>query len=230
MEITLLVNQYKKYFLKGLQQDLKCYSELSYDELIKNVSFALTSSNPSSRIEERKFDKKQRHQMRRTEKTLDSLYGKLSSIKDKLLSKKNNKCTFEELYEYIADEIYLGENKINGVGPLFLYDTALRIGAYFEILPKNRVFIHSGAEVGLKYLLKLQLKKGNILDERSIDMRDIVNDELLKLKACYIEDFLCVYKDGNLKEGVEIKNYCHDIDDDPNGKEERVARRLGQCH
>lgn len=206
-----LIDEYRSNFYDGLEKYINSYRELDYEELIKNTSYALECSNPNEDVSKRKFNKRHGHQRERTNKTLDDLYTRLNSIKEELKIRVNSNCTFEDLYNYIASEIYIENNKISGVGPLFLYDTSVRIGSHFNILPNKKVYIHYGPKKGLETLFSLKLKN----DEVSIDIDTFENKKLLELKAYHIENFLCIYKDGKLKNKKKIKCYYCNEDNDP---------------
>lgn len=55
---------------------------------------------------------------------------------------------FSDLYVVIESAV----GPLNGVGPLYLYDTALRIGAFLKLKP-NDVYLQAGALKGAKRLL-----------------------------------------------------------------------------
>ncbi len=56
--------------------------------------------------------------------------------------------TFSDLYKVIESSV----GPLNGVGPLYLYDTALRIGAFLRLRPSD-VYLQAGALKGAKRLL-----------------------------------------------------------------------------
>jgi len=76
--------------------------------------------------------------------------------------------------------------KPNGIGPLTCYDTALRLSAKLDCLPKKSAFLHAGA----------QLPKGKRYSEnRPKRVADFPPTVKQRLKAYEIEDFLCVCQD-----------------------------------
>jgi hypothetical protein len=89
--------------------------------------------------------------------------------------------SFEELYECICANC-----KISGLGPLYLYDTSLRIGAYLKLKPKQ-VYLQAGALLGAR-ALGLDVKKSPL-------PLKVFREEMRILKPHEIEDFLCIYKD-----------------------------------
>jgi hypothetical protein len=76
--------------------------------------------------------------------------------------------------------------QIRGIGELYVYDTALRIGAHLGLLPRE-VYLHAGARTGARALG---------LDHRaeSVPVGQLPV-ELRRLKPHEIEDVLCIYKE-----------------------------------
>jgi len=75
---------------------------------------------------------------------------------------------------------------INGLGELYVYDTALRIGAKIGLLPR-RVYLHAGTRVGAKAL-------GFDGKAKTIEVSQLP-DWLHQLEPHEIEDVLCIFKD-----------------------------------
>lgn len=75
---------------------------------------------------------------------------------------------------------------IPGLGHLYTYDTALRIGSKLVQLP-NKVYLHAGTRRGAR-ILGLDWK-ASALEIAEIPI------ELRELEPFKIEDFLCVYED-----------------------------------
>lgn len=93
--------------------------------------------------------------------------------------------SFNELYNAVK------ARKVDGVGDLTLYDTALRIGAYLKIQP-DMVFLHCGAKKGAKNLgIALRGRRSISVDELPSAFR--------KLKPHEIEDCLCIYQEDLLR-------------------------------
>jgi len=90
--------------------------------------------------------------------------------------------SFDQLHNLIKEHL----NGIRGLGRLYYYDTALRIGASLRLMPK-RVYLHRGTRDGARALG---------LDWRadSLDPRAL-RKELAVLEPHEIEDFFCMYKD-----------------------------------
>lgn len=90
--------------------------------------------------------------------------------------------SFDDLHHLVGETI----RDIRGIGPLTIYDTALRIGARLGLEP-DRVYLHAGTRVGAKRL-GLATFEGTIrIDETLVRFR--------RLKPREVEDVLCIYKD-----------------------------------
>ena len=87
--------------------------------------------------------------------------------------------TFDKLHDIIDT------CKVSGIGPLFVYDVSVRIGAYLKLEPES-VYMHAGAREGAKLLgfntNVVRIPKGDF------------PDFMQHLSADEIEDFLCCYK------------------------------------
>jgi hypothetical protein len=77
--------------------------------------------------------------------------------------------------------------RVRGLGELYCYDTALRIGAKLELLPQM-VFLHRGTRDGARALGHTDYRSANI-DPHTLPR------ELHQLHPYEIEDFLCIFKD-----------------------------------
>lgn len=82
-------------------------------------------------------------------------------------------------------EEILSNPKIVGLGELYFYDTALRIGAYLNLHPE-KVYLHRGTRIGAK-------KLGFDWKKESLDPA-IFPEPLKPLKPLEIDYFLCIYK------------------------------------
>lgn len=107
-----------------------------------------------------------------------------------------NARTFEELHADI--EILIGS--ISGIGPLTVYDIALRIGAYRNKSPKL-IFLHAGTRGGAKAL-------GLDWQASTLKVEDLPAS-LRQLTAREAEDVLCIYK-GYFRSGdvSQLKAAC----------------------
>jgi hypothetical protein len=93
--------------------------------------------------------------------------------------------TFEAIHAHIA--ALLDDLVGNGIGPLYLYDVAFRIGAYLNILPL-KVYLHAGALDGANRLVsKMKTRKGYL------EVHELP-PALRRLPAWQVEDFFCDYE------------------------------------
>jgi hypothetical protein len=118
------------------------------------------------------------HQRRLPHAVLTQVEATLTASQQMLRRTK----TFAELHASIGDLI----GRIHGVGDLMIYDTALRIGAWRRLKPKD-VYLHAGARVGARAL--------GLGSARSSVPRAEIPAELRRLAAHEIEDVFCIYKD-----------------------------------
>jgi len=120
--------------------------------------------------------KRHSHQYRIEKVAIDSVLSKLKP------SKLENVKSFDDLYA----RVYKICSDVHGIGPLYIYDAALRIGACLNLEPKQ-VYLHAGALTGAKAL--------GIVVKRKIISVTAFPAPIQKLKPHEIEDFLCIYKD-----------------------------------
>ena len=159
---------------------LEAYRELSdLKTSILNASFAHDLVGKRYRNgQERPTPKRHGHQWRLKkadmEKALMQLRSKISKVKAYKL--------FEEIHECVWTIC----SPINGLGKLYIYDTALRIGSFLRLMPK-RVYLQAGALAGARAL-------GLDVKNSPLPVEDFP-EALRILKAHEIEDFLCIYKD-----------------------------------
>jgi hypothetical protein len=90
--------------------------------------------------------------------------------------------SFDDLIQRVNSAV----RSIRGIGELYVYDTALRIGAHLRLLPRE-VYLHAGARMGAR-ALHLDYRSASIpLDRLPVELR--------RLEPHEIEDVLCIYKD-----------------------------------
>jgi hypothetical protein len=88
--------------------------------------------------------------------------------------------TFEELHSILSE---VG-NGLHGIGPLTIYDTATRIGAFLELEP-DRVYLHAGTRDGARAL--------GLVQRDSLSPSNLPKP-FRRLSPSEIEDCLCIYK------------------------------------
>ena len=89
-------------------------------------------------------------------------------------------------FEQLHDLITASAGSVNGIGELYCYDTALRIGAFLGF-ESETVFLHRGTRAGATALgFDTRLKVIQIEE---------LPAELQTLAAYQLEDVLCIFKD-----------------------------------
>ena len=131
--------------------------------------------------------KRYSHQRRLKRATLEEAKGILLANLGELKKAKS----FDDLF-LLTEKLF---KPINGAGELYIYDTALRIGANMNLLP-TKIYLHAGTRIGAKALgFKTKL--------RIIEKQDLPAD-LKELEPHEIEDVLCIFKSE--LEKVDIKS------------------------
>jgi hypothetical protein len=89
--------------------------------------------------------------------------------------------TFDDLHAIVC------EHRTEGVGPLTVYDTAVRVGAYLGLAPE-KLYLHTGTRKGAR-ALRLDASS-DYLEPNGLPLprRRLSPDET--------EDFLCIFKDA----------------------------------
>jgi len=76
-------------------------------------------------------------------------------------------------------------SSVRGLGDLYIYDTALRLGSFLKLSPKH-VYLHAGTRAGARAL-------GLKLSEDFLRVTALPKT-IQVLEPHEIEDFLCIYK------------------------------------
>jgi hypothetical protein len=123
------------------------------------------------------------HIARRTKDELNDLRKMLKSIEPEIQGEK----TFDGLLQCIS------RKKINGIGPLTLYDAALLLwaskGFDLDTEPKY-VYVHAGVITGLQTILGYRSPK-----ER-YEKNELGYFAKTALSPAHLESLLCIYKNG----------------------------------
>jgi hypothetical protein len=90
--------------------------------------------------------------------------------------------SFDGVFAIVREQL----RGIAGLGELYRYDTAFRIGSYLRLLP-SRVYLHAGTRVGARAL-------GLDYRNDSLDMSELPTP-LRHRQPHEVEDILCIYKD-----------------------------------
>lgn len=157
------------------------------DDLVAAVKSAALAEDLVGKSYRKEWDgkvKRHGHQRRIKRAVLEKAKRTLSARPN--IEKLKSCKSFEEIFDFVSRNC----SQTLGLGPLYVYDTALRIGAFLKKLPK-RVHLHAGALSGAR-ALGFELKNSPILVSAFPNL-------MQQLAAHEIEDFLCIYKD-DLKE------------------------------
>lgn len=124
------------------------------------------------------------HQHRLIGQTLEDFSNTLLTMESKIQKCKE----FDILFEIVKSF------KIRGIGELTIYDTALRIGIFLNVMPTS-VYFFRGAREGVMILFN----KGYLIDVKSknLGITLLVSNfptEFNHLEPFQIEQLLCMYK------------------------------------
>jgi hypothetical protein len=166
--IKEIVQGYVKKHREGTQRELRSFEIIkSLDQAIERAGLGLTPGG-----------KKFSHQRRLSRTALETATRKLQVAKRFI----KNCRTFDDLMMVVRSTT----GNVKGVGQLYIYDTALRLGAYLHISPK-RVYLHAGTRRGARAI-------GLNPRRESVSMDEIPR-MMQKLEPREVEDLLCIYED-----------------------------------
>ncbi len=165
--LAALVEEYRKHHATLAAQEAEFFRLMpSVGLLIHHVAFAIDGTG-------RCFD----HQFRimrasrqEAQRRLTSAFGKIKGAR-----------SFDELHAMLLKSL----SDVYGLGELYVYDTAQRIGNYLGLSPK-RVYLHAGVREGAK-ALGLDTSRG------FLEFNELPK-ALQSLPADEVENFLCIYK------------------------------------
>lgn len=164
---------YKKETGKHLQNVKTAFENFDLKEAIEKAAKSIDPTNDNKMFS---------HQRRVGFKVANSGYKLLKQREDDLKSCQS----FEEIL-VITDDV---SKQIYRLGPLWSYDTALRIGFQKKVYPKN-VYLQAGVIKGYKKIFNQNSK--NRFEEKNKFPK-----ELQILEQFEIENFLCIW--GNNKQ------------------------------
>ena len=165
---SAILRSYENNNRRKLQSLLASYQGLSsLSEAITKAAHALDEKGNRHRHQARI----KRAVILAAHEALDRTHAQLGTTHD-----------FETLHTIIETSTL----RIKGIGPLYVYDAALRLGAYLRIEP-TKVYLHAGTRKGATRL-------GVPLPAEAISP-EALPPEFSHLKAHEIEDLLCIYKD-----------------------------------
>jgi hypothetical protein len=164
-DLAPLVSHYIDTFAPNRRRGLRWYASAgSLREAITRAATARTEDGPLE-----SHQRRQGHALlRRWERRLQAVRGRIGLC-----------ASFDELHDC------LWERRVPHVGPLTVYDTATRLGAFLGLRPRA-VYLHTGALAGAK-ALGLDTTGGRVA-------RHALPEPLRRLAPDEVEDFLCIYK------------------------------------
>jgi hypothetical protein len=167
MKLAGLVQHYVRRYRPKAKEELDWFrQQSSLDAAISVAALAINSSG-----------KRFPHQYKIPRSAVPKGLVELLSARDQIEHCRS----FHELLHVVRRIL----TPIRGLGELYVYDTALRIGAKLGHLPE-RVYLHRGTRVGARALGFDSTKSSLAISQ--------LPSELHALDAHEIEDFLCIYK------------------------------------
>lgn len=164
-----LMSQWEKENRPGFHEYLDGYRSAKFSDTLKAASRGEWPPNSE------KAGKRHPHQWRIPKAAINQWSKQLTKEQARILLFRGH--PFESLFDFLDSQA----RSVSGIGPLMVYDTALRIGSNIGRLPKGWVYLHAHARIpGVRS-----------------DVQRIRKSELPKAlkawEAYEIEDFLCVY-------------------------------------
>lgn len=162
-----VVDHYIRNYREGIKQELTFYAvQPTLEMAIGAAALAKTSER-----------KRHDHQARIPAQSLERAKRDLLAIAPKL-----NRCkTFDELFRKVSQAVA----EIRGIGELYVYDAAHRIGLYRRLEP-TEVYLHRGTKEGAEAL--------GLKGRETVPLDDLPNT-FQRLRPYEAEDCLCMYKE-----------------------------------
>jgi hypothetical protein len=166
-DLAALVRAYRLHNRLDSLDELKFFREMPSLELaIHHASLAINNR-------EKRFG----HQCRIPLALLKRAKILLGAVSSRLESCRS----FHDLHALLGSMF----SSVRGLGDLYIYDTALRLGSFLKLSPKH-VYLHAGTRAGAR-TLGLNLSEGFL-------RVTALPKTIQVLEPHEIEDFLCIYK------------------------------------
>jgi hypothetical protein len=176
MNLDNIVQIYVKKFRPHAQAELDWFSnQPSFHAAIENAALAIDRRG-------KRLSHQRRLKKAALRKALTVLTDQSRALEDA--------GTFDALLKLVDN----AARSIPGIGELYIYDTALRLGAKLNLFPE-KIYVHAGARKGIRSL-GLDFKATSLLPSA-------LPRELRKLEPHELEDLLCIFKDKLGKNGRE---------------------------
>ena len=169
-----LMSQWEKENRPGFHEFLNGYRTSSFSDAVKAASRGEYPPNGE------KAGKRHSHQWRIPNAAIKQWSKQLNKAQAQIRAFRGQ--AFEKLFDFFDREA----RTISGIGPLMVYDTALRIGANIGCLPKDFVYLHADARIpGVQHSVR-RIRKSDLPEYLKA---------LRTLNTYEIEVILCVYHD-----------------------------------
>jgi hypothetical protein len=166
-DLAALVRLYRIHNRADSEKEIKFFRDMP--------SFELAVHHAALATDDR--GKRYSHQRRISQSPLKSA----KQILAKSFSKIEKCGSFHELYSWLAEAL----GAVHGLGELYIYDTAFRLGAFRRLAPEF-VYLHRGTRAGAQAL-------GIGTSGDYLAIADLPKP-LRSLAPHEMEDFLCIYK------------------------------------
>ncbi|MBI5283457.1 MAG: hypothetical protein HY874_00040 [Chloroflexi bacterium] len=157
-----LVDDYLRDYAEAHGEELAWYRTMPLPEAVRVAALSCTSKG-----------KRHPHQRRLALEALMAGARILAAIPVQRVG------SFDDLHRLVA----VVSRQVPGLGPVWSYDVAQRIGAKLGLEPE-RVYVHAGTAVGAVNL--------GLGDRETIEVKELPR-EIRRLRPWQVEDFLCIY-------------------------------------
>lgn len=150
----------------------KTIRELRYFRSIRTLEDAITEAGLARRPDGKRWS----HQRRIRAPVLERATQRLRQ------AQLGRARSFAELIARVATAV----RSVHGIGELYVYDTALRLGAHLRLLPRE-VYLHAGTRRGARALGLHHRAESVSLNQLPAALR--------RLRPHEVEDVLCIYEE-----------------------------------
>ncbi len=173
-KIKKYIEEYNKLNKNNLENELEHFRK---GKEIGNLERVIRSASDKSR--------KHQHRIKKNSLQQGQCILLIDENQQEIWKLRNE--NFEKLYNKIVELL----KDVEGLGDLYYYDTALRIGVFFGLYPE-KIYLHSGAGIGADNLIGKKITSS----EKFIEKNNLPCHELFDEMECYqIENFLCLFRD-----------------------------------
>lgn len=168
MDWQNIIQHYQENYLPSHKAEIECFTDQpTLADAIKKAALAQDHRG-----------KRYAHQCRMPQVVLKTSLQKLSGAEQAILAAGS----FDELHKIIESTVI----NVKGIGELYCYDTAFRIGSNLSLEPTT-VFLHAGTRVGARLITSTRGRRCLAKEDLPVELRG--------LPAAQVEDILCLYKD-----------------------------------